>query len=310
MTRRLAVLAAVAVVAALAAPTPASLAFLTSNRTSPAAFTSGSLQPPTGVGGTAGSSVSLDWTASSSSNATGYHLLRSSTSGSGYAQVKNVTPVSATAATDAPGFGTWYYVLDTYLGGWTSAHSNEAEVMLSSQVSTPTVGCDPTKQAPETSSAGNNDGYESNPGDACAAGGGYAIDDRSGTDSVNDCSDPGKDRHRFWGYGFGLPGSVTSIDGITVTAIAGQSNNGGIASLCLQLSWDGGTTWSSPAQVLLSGTALATYTVGSSTDTWGHAWTPAQLTGTAFRIRVTDVATTPNKSFYLDSLGVTVTYTP
>ena len=310
MMRRLTVLGTVAVMAALVASTPVTLAWFTAAKSASGTFTTGMLNPPIALAGTGGSSASLAWTASTSTSATGYNLLRSTTSGSGYALVKKVTPVSAVATTDAPGSGTWYYVLDTYLGNWTSVHSNEASVLISGTKSTATVGCDPTMQAPETTNAGNNNGYELNPGSACASGGTYAIDANSGTTNVNSCADPGKDRHQFWGFAFGLPATVSSIDGITVTSIVGQGNGGGLPSICLQLSWDGGTTWTAAKQVPLTATALTTYTAGSTSDTWGHAWSVGQLTGSALRVRITNVATTPNKDFRLDFLGVSVGYTP
>lgn len=311
MTRSAAALGVVAIAAALAVSAPISLARLTAAKTSTSTLGTATLQPPTGLTGTGGSSAALSWTPSVTAQAGGYYVFRSATSGSGYSQVQAVSPATLSATTDAPAAGTWYYVLKTYAGTWTSANSNEASVVVAaSQRTTSTVGCDPTMQAPETSGAGNENGYDLNPGNACASGGGYAVDTNSGTDNVSSCSGAGKDRHRFWGYALGLPGTVTSIDGITVTAIVGQSNSGGTSSVCLQVSWDGGTTWSAVRQVPLTAASLTTYTAGSSSDTWGHTWVASQLTGSAFRIRVTDVATTPNKDFRLDFLGASVTYTP
>ncbi|HEY4754179.1 MAG TPA: hypothetical protein VIH37_12900 [Candidatus Limnocylindrales bacterium] len=310
MTRRAGLLVTVALVAMLGAVAPVTLATFTASRSTAASFSALSLLPPSGLAAAGGSSATLTWTASSTSQATGYHVLRSATSGSGYAQVKNVTPVTATTTVDVPAAGSWYYVLQTYSGAWASANSNEASAVVSVQQTTSTVGCDPTMQAAETANAGNNNGYELNPGNACASGGGYATDANTGTDNVNSCTDPGKDRHRFWGYAFGLPGTITAVNGVTVTAIVGQSNSGGTSSVCLQLSWDGGTTWTAAKQVPLTGAALTAYTAGSSSDTWGHAWTASQLGSSTFRIRVTDVATTANKDFRLDFLGVAITYTP
>lgn len=313
MIRSRAALGVTVAVAALAVSVsvPVTLATFSAKRAASASFGTATLRPPTALTATASSaSASLAWTPSTSSSATGYRLLRSATSGSGYAQVATITPISAAAGADTPGVGTWYYVLDTYLGAWTSAASNEASVTLSSQTSTATVGCDPASQAPETVDAGNNDGYELNPGNACSSGGGYATDSRTGTDNANSCTDTGKDRHRFWGYAFSLPGTVTSVDGITLTLEVGQSNHGGQSSVCAQLSWDGGTTWTAPKRIVLASAALSSYTAGSTSDTWGHTWSPAQLATTAFRVRITDVATTSNKDFRLDYLGAAVTYTP
>ena len=73
----------------------------------------------------------------------------------------------------------------------------------------------------------------------------------------------------------------------------------------------GGTTWTAIKPVPITSTGIKTYTLGGTADTWGHTpWTTTQLNTTNFRIRVTDVATTANKDFRLDYLGVQVTYTP
>lgn len=302
-------LGALIVAAVLAAPPPMTLASFTASGATAATFRAVQLQPPTAVTAVGGTSAALSWTASPSSAASGYRLLRTATSGSGYTQIATITPVTATSAVDAPGAGTWYYVLQTYARTWTSANSNQAMAVVSMPTTTGTAGCDPTLQAAETSGSGNNNGYELNPGNACVQGGGYATDANSGTDNVNSCTDAGKDRHRFWGYTFGLPASVTAVNGITVTAVVGQSNSGGSSSICIQLSWDGGTTWTAPKQASLTAASLTTYTLGSASDTWGHAWTTTQLGRTTFRVRITDVATTANKDFRLDFLGASVTYT-
>jgi hypothetical protein len=310
MIGRLAVFATVVFAAAVAASTPATLALFTSTRSASATFAAGTLQPPTGVAGAGGTTASLTWVASTSSAATGYNLLRSATSGSGYTQVTTVTPVSATSAADSPGAGVWYYVLDTYRGGWESAFSNETAVTIaSSTTSTSIVGC--TGEGPETANAGNNDGYETNPANACAKDGQVATDANSGTDTTLSCSDPGKDREQFWGYSFGLPGTVSAIGGITVQLVEGLNNNSGTNQVCVQLSWNGGTSWTTPQIVTLNHVPLNTYTVGSDTDTWAHAgWTPSQLNAANFRVRLTDMSSVTSKSFQLDFVGVSVGYTP
>ena len=309
MIRRLAVLAAVTIVAALAVSVPITLARFAASRPSTATFGTGSLRPPTSVTGTGGSSASLAWTASTSTSATGYNLLRSATSGSGYAQVGTVTPVSATSATDGPGAGTWYYVLTTYLGNWASAASNEASVTVGPATTTPLVGC--TTQAAETVNAGDNNGYEGDPTLGCVKDSKPAVDASSGTNTNLACADPGKDRERFWGYTFGLPGTVSSISGVTVSLVEGLNNNSGTSQVCAQLSWDGGTSWTTPKIANIANVPFQTYTLGSSTDTWGHAgWTSTQLNTSNFRVRLTDMSNVATKDFQLDFLGVSVSYTP
>ena len=287
--------------------TPAvSLARFTVAPTSSGSFGTATLQPPTAVSGTGGTSASLAWTASTSTGATGYQLLRSATSGSGYTQVKTVTPVSAAATTDAPGNGTWYYVLRTYVQSWTSALSSEVRIVIG-RTSTGYKGC-----AGNAADAGQGDGngYELIPGNACASDGTYATDAGSGTNNSTSCSNAGKDKHQFWGYSFGLPASVTSIDGITVQVIAGTTTSSATYGICVAVSGDGGATWSANVPVTFATNAVTTYTFGAATDTWGLAWTTGNLSPSSFRVRITDVGSTTTKTFLLDYVGVSVTYTP
>ena len=286
---------------------PTTLARFTASRDRPATFATGTLQPPTSVTGSAGAGVSLSWTASTSVAAAGYQLLRSATSGTGYAQVSTVTPASATTATDMPGTGTWYYVLRTYLQGWTSANSNEAAVALGG-APTSTGYKDCSSNAADTGGDGN--GFETRPENGCVEDGTYARDANSGTGTSNACSSSDNDRHRFWGYDFGLPGSVSSIDGITVQARMRTGNANGTYGACIQLSWDGGTSWTANEPITFSTRSVTTYTFGSASDTWGHTWTPADLAAGMFRVRITNVTTVANKRFDLDHLGVAVDYTP
>jgi hypothetical protein len=303
MPRLAAIVAALVLVGAIGAA-PVTLARFTATRTANASFTVTTLQPPTSLVGTNGTTAGLAWTASTSAAATGYQVLRSATSGSGYTQVKTVTPVSATSTTDNPANGTWYYVLRTYAGTWTSGNSNEAPVIVGSSTNTGFKGC--TSNGADT--GGDNNGYESSPGNACTADAAVATDANSGTNGTLSCIDAGKDRHRFWGYAFGLPGTVTVVNGISLQLIASASN-GGTVRACAQLSWDGGTTWTATQQVGLTST-LTTYTLGSASDTWGHTWTAAQLGTSLFRVRVIDVSSNNNRDFRLDYIGAGVTYMP
>jgi hypothetical protein len=165
-----------------------------------------------------------------------------------------------------------------------------------------------TENAADTGGDGN--GYEVDGGSGCVADGAIASDAGSGTSTVDSCADAGKDRHRFWGYAFGLPATVTSIDGIAVQLVAGMSNSGGTSRVCAELSWDGGATWTAPQSVALSGNSPATHAIGGATDTWGRAWTAAELDAASFRVRLTDVTTQNNKTFRLDGVSIEVAYTP
>ena len=278
-------------------------------------FASSSIVPPTTLAATGGTSVGLTWTPTVSSVATGYSVLRGSVNGGPYSVVASVTPGSASSTTNAPGPGTWYYVLQSVYGSWTSADSNQASATVTaSTTSTAYAGC--VLNAADTSGAGDNDGYQTTPALACADGGGSAQDANSGTGGTQACGagtvtpDPAKDRHRFWGFVTGLPVAVSSIAGISVRADLATNNNGGSTALCAQLSWDGGTTWTTIKSVDVPSSAETTYAFGSATDTWGRSWTLAELGPTKLIVRIIDATSQPNKRFDLDYLAVSVTYTP
>ncbi|HEY4632524.1 MAG TPA: hypothetical protein VIH00_01300 [Candidatus Limnocylindrales bacterium] len=284
---------------------PATLAFLFDSATAVATFTTDGLDPPTSLSATPGATVALAWTVTPDAYATGYQVLRSTTSGSGYSQVGTATPQSATAYTDTPaGAGTYYYVLRSYYQNWTSVDSNEASAAYAPGTGTGFKDC--TSQAAETS-AGDNNGYEVSPGNACADDNAEASDVDSGTNPATSCTNSNKDKHRFWGYAFGLPGSVTAITSIDVRAGIRVDATSGTNRLCARLSWDAGTTWTSTQQVDLTSTAEQTVTM---TGLWGRGWTLSELSTTNFRVQLVDVSGTSTRDFYLDYVAVQVVYTP
>jgi len=288
---------------------PLSLATFTDTAQSGGAWTAGTLEPPTDVAATGGASVALTWTASTSTAAAGYLVERAPALAGPYGQVGTVAPVSATDHTDSPAAGTYWYRLATYLGDWTSATTTPVSATVSPSTSTDLVPCLAGSSLADT--GGNGNGYETDPDNGCASDGLLALDTNSGTAGRSaSCANLANDRHRFWGYAFGLPATVTSIDGITVRADESLGNNGGVSVLCVELSWDGGASWTAPRSVTLTGTAVATYTLGSTSDTWGRTWTVGELTPTAFVIRLTDGTTQPKQTFRLDYLAVAVEYTP
>ncbi len=308
MGRRMIVLVAAALSVGLASA-PVSLAAFVASTSTTADLTTGNLLPPTELSAAvADGTVSLSWIPSVTAAADGYDVLRSATSGTGYVAVSSVAPASLTTTTDGPGGGAWYYVLQTTLQQWTSAPSNEASVLIGASPSTGLMDC--ASNAPETSGSGHNDGYETDATNGCGLDGAVATDAGSGTDDTLACAGPGKDRHRFWGYAFGLPGGVSSVDGIEVDLTAGLSNGGRTSMLCVELSWDGGASWTVPHYVTMVGSDLTTYVFGGPAATWGHAWALSELDPAMFVVRVTDVTNHPRKDFQLDAARVEVSYTP
>ena len=55
-------------------------------------------------------------------------------------------------------------------------------------------------------------------------------------------------------------------------------------------------------------TTNTAYTLGGAADTWGRSWTLPQLANTAFRVRITNVASSTARDFFLDAVAVRVSY--
>ena len=90
----------------------------------------------------------------------------------------------------------------------------------------------PTAHAAVTSGAGDNNGYEVNPANAFADDGLYAVDNNSGTNTSTSCTSTTKDRHRFYNYGFSIPGGA-SIPGIEVRLNARVDSTSGAPKMCV-----------------------------------------------------------------------------
>jgi hypothetical protein len=156
-----------------------------------------------------------------------------------------------------------------------------------------------------TSGSGDNNGFETTAASACADGGGEAQDANSGTGTSTSCTNSGKDRHTFSNYGISIPGGAT-FSGIDVRLDARISSASGTRFMCVELSWNGGSSWTSAKQTSNLGTSAQTYTLGSGSDNWGHAWSASDLSNANFRVRVTDVADSTSRTFYLDWAAVRV----
>jgi hypothetical protein len=303
----------VALLLAVGLPATTTLARFTDSAVSVGTIAADTLDPPTVLAAVGGSSITLTWVPSIDLYATGYDVLRSATSGSGYVLVSNVTPGSAVTTGDSPGDGTWFYTLETTFQSWSSAASNEASATVTLATSTPYVPC--TTTAADTSGAGDNNGYETTPLRACTNDSLFAVDTNSGTGGTQSCgtgSTPAtnKDRHKFYGFALGLPAVVTSIDGISLRTDLRLDSITGTHNLCAQLSWNSGVSWTTLKALPVATAGETTYTFGSTSDTWGRSWTSSQLSGTNFRVRIIDASTAGGRDFSLDYVAVSVTYTP
>lgn len=165
----------------------------------------------------------------------------------------------------------------------------------------------PTANAPVTSGSGDNNGYETTPANAYFDDAAVAIDLNSGTGTNTSCTNNKKDRHLFYNYNFSIPTSAV-IQGIEVRLDARADSTVGSPKICIQISWDGGATWTAAKSTTTLAATEATYVLGSPSDLWGRSWSLTNFTNTSFRIRVTDVASDTARDFYLDYIAVNVTY--
>jgi hypothetical protein len=167
----------------------------------------------------------------------------------------------------------------------------------------------PSANAPVTSGSGDNNGYELSPSNASGNDGLFAVDMNSGTNSNTSCTSNRKDRHTFYNYNFSIPGGAT-ITGIEVRADGRVDSTSGAPKFCVQLSWNGGVSWTAAKSSSTLTTSEATYLLGGAADTWGRSWAAGDFSNTNFRVRITDVAGSSSRDFSLDWLAVQVTYTP
>jgi hypothetical protein len=167
----------------------------------------------------------------------------------------------------------------------------------------------PSANAAQMSSAGDNNGYQTSPANAYANDSLVAVDTNSGTNTSTSCTNNGKDKQRYYNYNLKIPAAAV-IKGIQVRLDASVDATSGSPKICVQLSWDGGTTWTTAKSTTNLSTTEATYTLGSISDVWGRSWTSNDFSNANFRIRVIDVASNTSRDFFLDYVAVNVTYQP
>lgn len=175
--------------------------------------------------------------------------------------------------------------------------------------STSTGFLPPSAQTPQTSSAGDNNGYELNPTNVFVDDGVFATDLNSGSNNNQSCTHNGKDKHLFYNFNFNIPGGAT-IQGIQVRLDARADSASNSPKICVQLSWNGGSSWVTARQTSNLTTSEVTYTLGGTADNWGRTWLVNDFGNANFRVRVIDVAGNTARDFFLDYLAVNVTYQP
>jgi hypothetical protein len=162
-----------------------------------------------------------------------------------------------------------------------------------------TAFLNPSANAADT--GGDNNGFESSPQNAYSDGSGNA----------SNIDGPG-DRHRYSNYNTSIKSSC-AIKGIQVRLDWWLSSTLDTNSMSVELSWNGGASWTAAKTDSQESTTEHTATLGGSTDTWGRAWTVGELSNANFRVRLTCNCSGSFCSFrdyYLDWVPVSVYYGP
>jgi hypothetical protein len=164
-------------------------------------------------------------------------------------------------------------------------------------------------QAAVTSGSGDNNGFQTSAGSMLIDDGVFAVDTNSGTGTSTSCTNTGKDRHVLSNFGFSVPGGST-IQGIEVKLNSRADSTTGAPKFCVELSWNGGASWTTAVSSATLSTTETMYTLGGVTNTWGRTWTNTDFDNAKFRVRLVMVSSNNSRDFSLDWVGVQVRYTP
>ena len=146
---------------------------------------------------------------------------------------------------------------------------------------------------------GDGDGFELNSTNAFADASGVATN-----------ADGAADRHRFYDYGVSIDSGCT-IDGIEVQLDWYVDSIADTATIDVELSWDGGTSWTSAKTATNESATEVSETVGGAADTWGRAWSVSELSNANLRVRITSScggAGCASRDFFLDWVPVKIHY--
>jgi len=188
-----------------------------------------------------------------------------------------------------------------FLAAWAATFTDQASVPDNTFTTASCFGgdtgfTDPTATATDT--GGDGDGFELNPTNAFADGGGNA----SNVDGAGD-------RQRYYNYGFSISSSC-AIEGIEVRLDWWLDDTLGTNSMSVELSWDGGASWTSAKTDSTETTTEHSVVLGGPADTWGRAWTPSELSDANFRVRLTSNSDSSSRDFFLDWVPVKVYHGP
>ena len=161
-------------------------------------------------------------------------------------------------------------------------------------------------QVNAAASGGDGNGFQTNPANAYDDDSAFAVDTNSGTNTSTSCANAGKDRHVFYAYDLSSVPSGSTVLGIEARLDMKVDATSGAPKSCIELSWDGGTSWTTPKISSTFTTTEASYILGGASDDWGRAWSTTELSN--LRVRITNVASSTARDFSLDWIPVRVSY--
>jgi hypothetical protein len=153
---------------------------------------------------------------------------------------------------------------------------------------------------PSAEEADAGDGFERSPEAAFQDG---------GTPPARNLDGPG-DSHRYGAYGGVAVPESCHVTGIEVRLDWRLDSTQGENALSVELSWDGGASWTAPMTDMLETTSEHTSVLGGATDTWGRAWSAAELADASFVVRVSAEGTKRGRDYFLDWIPVRVHWGP
>ncbi|HHS49814.1 MAG TPA: hypothetical protein ENN07_01725 [candidate division Zixibacteria bacterium] len=114
---------------------------------------------------------------------------------------------------------------------------------------------------------------------------------------------------RYFNYGLSIP-SGSSVAGIAVRADAWRYNNNSDRRISIELSWNGGSNWTTirQSEILPDADPNGAVSFGGSTDTWGRTWTATELNNSNFILRGSVQTPAYNYVIWVDWLAVDVYY--
>jgi hypothetical protein len=236
--------------------------------------------------------ITMAWTAatdnSGGSGVDGYAYLFNTSSTGSCDQGKDLEESATTVTSASLSNGSYYFHICTRdnVGNWSGAVSvGPYPIAASTPTNTGFRNC--TSTSAQTSSSGDNNGFEASPLNACTDGSGYARDNNSGNSSSTSCTSSGKDRHVFSGYNISLPASAV-VNGIEVRVDGWADSALGTRRFCVEV-WNGSTWVGLKQGSSLSASSGGSQVFGSATDKWGlGSWTTSMVSN--LRVRITSVS--------------------